>query len=107
MGNSTSATKEALPIDTSFKLPSPLPSLPQGEGFGNGVINLGVDCRCVRLFLLARSGLQMKGGRVPWSHLLRASQMPQGFSMLGCYSQPNNRMLHGWILAGKDEKVKP
>jgi len=30
MGNGTSATKEALPIATPFKLPSPLPSLPQG-----------------------------------------------------------------------------
>jgi len=23
--------------------------------------------------------------------------------MLGSYSQPNNRMLHGWVLAEKDE----
>lgn len=31
------------------------------------------------------------------------SQIPQGFFMLGCYSQPNNRLLYGWVLAGKDE----
>ncbi|KAD5802735.1 hypothetical protein E3N88_14095 [Mikania micrantha] len=29
------------------------------------------------------------------------SSIPDGFFMLGCYSQPNNRPLFGWILAGK------
>lgn len=29
------------------------------------------------------------------------SSIPDGFFMLGCYIQPNNRSLFGWILAGK------
>lgn len=30
------------------------------------------------------------------------SLIPTGFSMLGCYAQPNNRPLFGWVLVGRD-----
>ncbi|EYU40301.1 hypothetical protein MIMGU_mgv1a018219mg, partial [Erythranthe guttata] len=30
------------------------------------------------------------------------SSIPEGFSMLGCYSQPNNKPLSGHVLVGKD-----
>lgn len=30
------------------------------------------------------------------------SRMPEGFFMLGCYSQPNNTPFFGWVLVGKD-----
>ncbi|KAJ6435452.1 hypothetical protein OIU84_000604 [Salix udensis] len=104
MGNSTSATKEASPIDTSFKLPSPLPSLPQGEGFGNGVINLGGGLQVCQIVSLSKIWATNEGGPGNLgATFFEPSQVPQGFSMLGCYSQPNNRMLHGWVLAGKDD----
>lgn len=104
MGNGTSATKEALPIATSFKLPSPLPSLPQGEGFGNGIINLGSGLQVCQVVSLNKIWATNEGGPDNLgATFFEPSQMPQGFSMLGCYSQPNNRMLHGWVLAGKDE----
>lgn len=104
MGNGTSATKEALPIATPFKLPSPLPSLPQGEGFGNGIINLGSGLQVCQVVSLNKIWATNEGGPDNLgATFFEASQMPQGFSMLGCYSQPNNRMLHGWVLAGKDE----
>ncbi|KAL9376784.1 hypothetical protein Peur_030904 [Populus x canadensis] len=104
MGNGTSATKEALPIATPFKLPSPLPSLPQGEGFGNGIINLGSGLQVCQVVSLNKIWATNEGGPDNLgATFFEPSQMPQGFSMLGCYSQPNNRMLHGWVLAGKDE----
>lgn len=104
MGNGTSATKEALPIATSFKLPSPLPSLPQGEGFGNGIINLGSGLQVCQVVSLNKIWATNEGGPDNLgATFFEPSQMPQGFSMLGCYSQPNNRMLYGWVLAGKDE----
>ncbi|KAJ6355478.1 hypothetical protein OIU77_005966 [Salix suchowensis] len=81
MGNSTSATKEALPIDTSFKLPSPLPSLPQGEGFGNGVINLGGGLQVCQIVSLSKIWATNEGG---------PANPTTGCSMDG-------------ILAGKDE----
>lgn len=104
MGNVTSATKEALPIATPFKLPSPLPSLPQGEGFGNGIINLGSGLQVCQVVSLNKIWATNEGGPDNLgATFFEPSQMPQGFSMLGCYSQPNNRMLYGWVLAGKDE----
>lgn len=104
MGNGTSATKEALPIATPFKLPSPLPSLPQGEGFGNGIINLGSGLQVCQVVSLNKIWATNEGGPDNLgATFFEPSQMPQGFSMLGCYSQPNNRMLYGWVLAGKDE----
>ncbi|KAL3566670.1 hypothetical protein D5086_032085 [Populus alba] len=104
MGNGTSATKVALPIDTPFKLPSPLPSLPQGEGFGNGIINLGSGLQVCQVVSLNKIWATNEGGPDNLgATFFEPSQMPQGFSMLGCYSQPNNKMLHGWVLAGKDE----
>ncbi|KAM1335125.1 hypothetical protein EV1_039192 [Malus domestica] len=41
--SATSVFKEtqALPIETTFKLPSPLPSWPPGDGFTSGMIDLG------------------------------------------------------------------
>ncbi|KAL0397493.1 UNVERIFIED_CONTAM: hypothetical protein Scaly_0197700 [Sesamum calycinum] len=34
-------TKKPLPIETLFRLPSPLPSWPAGGGFASGIIDLG------------------------------------------------------------------
>lgn len=33
----------------------------------------------------------------------KPTQIPTGFHMLGCYCQPNNKPLFGWVLAGKDD----
>lgn len=33
----------------------------------------------------------------------KPSQIPAGFFMLGCYCQPNNRPLFGWVLVGKGD----
>ena len=75
-----------------------------GEGFGNGIINLGSGLQVCQVVSLNKIWATNEGGPDNLgATFFEPSQMPQGFSMLGCYSQPNNRMLHGWVLAGKDE----
>ncbi|KAM0070372.1 putative vacuolar protein sorting-associated protein [Helianthus debilis subsp. tardiflorus] len=92
MGNSSS---QPLPVDTSFKLPSPLPSWPLGEGFASGIIDLGGLQVC-----------QITSFTKIWSNndvtFFEPSPIPDGFSMLGCYCQSNATPLFGWVLAGKD-----
>ncbi|KAJ4823250.1 hypothetical protein Tsubulata_032205 [Turnera subulata] len=103
MGNKIS--QGALPIGTSFKLPTSLmPSWPTGEGFGNGVIDLGGGLKVCQISSFTKVWATFEGGPDNLgASFFEPSQIPQGFFMLGSYSQPNNRQLHGWVLAGKDE----
>ncbi|KAJ8766582.1 hypothetical protein K2173_023829 [Erythroxylum novogranatense] len=112
MGNCLSSTStpaddvskrsRALPIETLFKLPSPLPSWPPGEGFASGTIDLGgLQVRQISTFTsvwATREGGPDNLG----ASFFDPSQIPTGFFMLGCYSQPNNTSLHGWVLVAKD-----
>ncbi|KAF8403967.1 hypothetical protein HHK36_012075 [Tetracentron sinense] len=98
-----SKKREVLPISTMFKLPSPLPTWPQGEGFSSGTINLGGLEVCqistfTKVWATHEEGADNKGAT-----FFEPSPIPAGFFMLGCYSQPNNKPLFGWILAGKDD----
>ncbi|XP_037496952.1 uncharacterized protein LOC105639235 isoform X4 [Jatropha curcas] len=108
MGNflssfSPSSKRKSLPIETSFKLPSPLPTWPPGDGFGNGSIDLG-GLRVCQISSLKKVWATHEGGPDNLgASFFEPSETPQGFFMLGCYSQPNNRSLYGWVLAGKDE----
>ncbi|GFP81512.1 hypothetical protein PHJA_000294500 [Phtheirospermum japonicum] len=66
-----------LPIATIFKFPSPLPTWPSvGSASDGGPDNLGAT-------------------------FFEPSSIPDGFSMLGTYAQPNNQPLFGWVLVGK------
>ncbi|TYJ38923.1 hypothetical protein E1A91_A04G028400v1 [Gossypium mustelinum] len=101
-----SKKKKALPIDTAFRLPSPLPTWPPGEGFASGSIDLGGIhvCQC---------GISSSSPKVWATHeggpgnlgasFFEPSSIPDGYYMLGCYGQPNNRLLSGWVLAAKDD----
>ncbi|KAF2319322.1 hypothetical protein GH714_014798 [Hevea brasiliensis] len=107
MGNSPSASpnvvSEASPLETSFSLPSPLPTWPPGEGFGHGTIDLG-GLRVCQISSFNKVWATHEGGPDDLgASFFDPSQIPQGFFMLGSYSQPNNRSLYGWVLAGKDE----
>ncbi|XP_050208269.1 hypothetical protein At1g04090-like [Mercurialis annua] len=106
MGNFLSNSKEtkALPIDTSFKLPSSLPSWPPGEGFGNGTIDLGGLQVCQISSFNKIWSIQEGGPDNLGASFFDPSQIPQGFFMLGSYSQSNNRQLSGWVLAAKDNE---
>ncbi|XXG48493.1 hypothetical protein AAC387_Pa02g2924 [Persea americana] len=103
--NATSFTKERdpLPIGTIFKLPSPLPSWPSGEGFALGSISLGgLEVRQVSTFTKVWATLE--GGQDNLgATFFKPSQIPEGFYMLGYYSQPNNKPLFGWVIVAKGD----
>ncbi|TKY58465.1 Vacuolar protein sorting-associated protein 62 [Spatholobus suberectus] len=96
--------KQALPIDTVFKLPVPVAnsSWPPGGDFASGIIDLGgLQVYQISTFNkvwgIYGGGLDDQGFT-----LFEPSGIPQGFFMLGCYSQPNNKPLFGWVLVAKD-----
>ncbi|KAL3579829.1 hypothetical protein D5086_017664 [Populus alba] len=102
--NVISRKRKTLPIDASFKLPAPLPSWPPGEGFGSGIIDLGDGLQVCLLSSFNKVWATHEGGPDNLgASFFEPSQFPQGFSMLGSYSQPNNTLLHGWVLAGRDD----
>ncbi|CAF1804482.1 uncharacterized protein LOC106396618 [Brassica napus] len=104
MGNISSAqsSSPSLPIDSTFDLPSPLPSWPSGEGFAKGVIDLGglevfQVTKFNKVWTVYEEGQDNLGAT-----FFEPSSLPEGFSLLGFYAQPNNRKLFGWTLVGKD-----
>ncbi|XP_047967948.1 uncharacterized protein LOC125211997 [Salvia hispanica] len=95
----TAAARAALPIDTLFKFPSPPPTLPPGGGFATGEIDLGgLQLRQVTSFDKIWTAPGELGAT-----FLEPSNIPDGFSMLGCYAQPNNQPLFGWVLVAKTD----
>ncbi|KAF9596554.1 hypothetical protein IFM89_012285 [Coptis chinensis] len=109
MGNClpTAPSNSLLPIETVFKLPSQVPPWPQGGGFASGGINIGgLEVRQISTFKKVWATLEGGPDNLgatffePWP-------IPDGFFMLGCYAQPNNKSLFGWVLVGKDVQNDP
>ncbi|GJZ07677.1 vacuolar protein sorting-associated protein 62 [Tanacetum coccineum] len=97
-----STRRELAGIETTFKLPSPLPTWPPGGGFAGGTIDLGgLQVSQVTTFNKIWAANEGGPGNLGATFYDPAS-IPQGFSSLGCYSQPNNMPLFGHILVGKD-----
>ncbi|KAG1368787.1 vacuolar protein sorting-associated protein 62 [Cocos nucifera] len=87
---------------SSFKLPSPLPSWPSGVGFANGIIDLG-GLEVCQVSTFTKVWATHEGGQDnSGATFFVPSPIPTGFSLLGCYAQPNNRPLFGWVLVGRD-----
>ncbi|GJY86656.1 vacuolar protein sorting-associated protein 62 [Tanacetum coccineum] len=103
MGNviccfTTSEETKRFPIDTDFEFSSPLPAWPPGQGFANGTIDLGgLQVYQITSFTKIWSGADDTGVTY-----FEPNQIPDGFSMLGCYCQSNNTKLFGWVLVGRD-----
>ncbi|RZC76123.1 hypothetical protein C5167_000278 [Papaver somniferum] len=107
MGNLLSLGEtKAMPIETTFNLPLPLPSWPQsdtnGTGFGSGRINLGgLEVRQIstfnKIWAIQEGGPDNRG-----ASFFEPSPIPRGYFSLGSYCQPNNQPLYGWVLVGKD-----
>ncbi|XP_028106267.1 uncharacterized protein LOC114305388 isoform X2 [Camellia sinensis] len=100
-------TKKPMPIQTMFKLPSPLPTWPPGESFARGTIDLGGIEVCeissfTKVWATHEGGPDNLGAT-----FFEPSPIPDGFFMLGCYGQPNNAPLFGWVLAAKDVTNDP
>ncbi|KAH7675421.1 Vacuolar protein sorting-associated protein 62 [Dioscorea alata] len=105
MGNKPG--KEAppsFPIDTTFKLPSPLPSWPSGEGFAKGKMELG-GIEVYQVTTFTRVWRSQEGGQDnQGASFFTPAQIPEGFSILGSYAQPNNKPLFGKVLVAKETK---
>ncbi|VVA20339.1 PREDICTED: Vacuolar [Prunus dulcis] len=97
---------KALPIETTFKLPAPLPSWPPGDGFASESIELG-GLQVYQISSFSKVWATHEGGPDNLgASFFEPSPLPKGFYMLGCYSQPNNKPLSGWALAAKSTKDK-
>ncbi|XP_018847497.2 uncharacterized protein LOC109010970 [Juglans regia] len=102
--NNLSKKRKALPIETMFRLPSPLPVWPKGQGFATGIMDLGGGLHVCQISTLDKVWATHEGGPDNFgATFFEPSRIPDGFSMLGCYSQPNNKPLFGWVLVGKDD----
>ncbi|KAE9595214.1 putative vacuolar protein sorting-associated protein [Lupinus albus] len=94
--------KQALPIETIFKLPVATPIWPPGDGFASGIIDLGglqvfQISNFNKVWATYQGGSDNQGATV-----FEPKGIPQGFCMLGSYIQPNNKPLFGWVLVAKD-----
>lgn len=99
MGNRNTSP---LPIETTFKLQTPIPTWPQGNGFGSGIIDLGgLQVRQITTFNKVWATAQGGPGNLG-ATFYEPSPIPQGFFMLGSYSQSNNKPLYGSVLVAKD-----
>ncbi|PON39931.1 Vacuolar protein sorting-associated protein [Parasponia andersonii] len=97
-----SKKSKVLPIENIFKLPSPIPSWPQGEGFAKGTIDLG-DIEVSQISTFNKVWSTHEGGPDNLgATFFEPSPIPEGFHILGYYSQPNNKPLFGWALVAKD-----
>ncbi|CAL0326328.1 unnamed protein product [Lupinus luteus] len=94
---------EALPIDTIFHLPAPLSAFPpSGDGFATGVIDLG-ELQVTQISAFNKVWSTRDGGlHNKGATIFEPKNIPKGFYMLGSYSQPNNNALYGWVLVAKD-----
>ncbi|CAN6979014.1 unnamed protein product [Brassica oleracea var. botrytis] len=93
---------KALPVETAFKFPSPLPTFTQGGRFANGTIDLGgLEVSQVPTFNKVWSTYEGGPNNLGVT-FFEPSSVPTGFSILGYYAQPNNRQLFGWVLVAKD-----
>nr|XP_043621911.1 uncharacterized protein LOC122593552 [Erigeron canadensis] len=89
-------------IQTSFQLPSPLPEWPSGKGFGSGTIDLG-GLQVSQVTTFNKTWATNEGGPDNLgATFYDPVAIPQGFSSLGSYAQPNNVPFFGHILVGKD-----
>ncbi|XP_019153392.1 PREDICTED: uncharacterized protein LOC109149839 isoform X1 [Ipomoea nil] len=109
MGNCLPSQNEpqTRPIDSAFKLPSPLPTWPSSSGgeFGSGYIDLGGLHVC-QISAFKKVWVTYEGGPDNLgATIFEPSSIPDGFSVLGYYGQPNNQPLFGWVLVGKDNST--
>ncbi|KAJ3674611.1 hypothetical protein LUZ60_005227 [Juncus effusus] len=105
MGNCllSKSSKGPLPIETIFSFPSPLPSWNNSDGgFANGIIDLG-GLEICQVSTFTKVWATLQGGQDDLgATFFKPSQIPNGFFILGYYSQPNNKPLYGRVLVARD-----
>ncbi|KAL5566847.1 hypothetical protein UlMin_030011 [Ulmus minor] len=89
-----------------FALPSPLPVWPKGQGFATGRISLGeIEITQITKFESVWSCRLLRGNSKGVT-FYKPAQIPDGFSCLGYYCQPNDQPLRGYVLVAR-ETPKP
>ncbi|CAF1703020.1 uncharacterized protein LOC106388692 [Brassica napus] len=104
-----SAHPSTLPVETTFKFPSPLHVIPPGGGernFGKGKIDLG-GLEVIQISISTSTSQRVwrtfeRGPDNMGVSIFQPINLPSGFFTLGFYAQPNNRMLFGWVLVARD-----
>ncbi|MED6177465.1 hypothetical protein PIB30_098376 [Stylosanthes scabra] len=104
MGSKASSNKNTtLPIDTTFKLPANIPVWPKGDGFASGIIDLG-GLKVSQISTFNKVWRTLEGGPDNLgATFFEPTGIPEGFFMLGSYSQPNNKPLFGFVLVAKED----
>ncbi|KAI9078145.1 hypothetical protein K1719_039913 [Acacia pycnantha] len=89
------------------KLKSPLiphstPLWPPGDGFTCGTINLGeLQVAQISTFFKVWASYEGDPENIG-ATIFEPMGLPEGFSMLGYYSQPDNKPFFGWVIVTKD-----
>ncbi|XP_027083420.2 hypothetical protein At1g04090-like [Coffea arabica] len=96
------AMKETnLPVHSTFEFPFPLPTWPPGGGFARGYIDLG-GLHVYQVTTFKKIWAVYQGGpKDLGATFYEPSEIPDGFFMLGSYSQPNDQPLFGSLFVGK------
>ncbi|CAL5208426.1 unnamed protein product [Lathyrus oleraceus] len=94
---------ESFPSDPlPYSLPSPLPQWPQGGGFGHGRMSLGeIQVMKVDKFEKVWRCTNLNGKSLGFT-FYKPLEIPDGFSCLGYYCQPNDRPLRGHVLVARE-----
>jgi len=75
-----------------------------GGGFATGIIDLGGGLLVSQITTFNKVWTTFEGGPNNLGvTFFEPKGLSQGFFMLGCYCQPNNMPLHGWVLVGKGD----
>lgn len=75
-----------------------------GDGFATGIIDLGGDLLVSQISSFNKVWTTYEGGPDNLgATFFEPTNLSEGFYMLGCYCQPNNKPLHGWVLVAKDK----
>ncbi|KAK1375109.1 DUF946 domain-containing protein [Heracleum sosnowskyi] len=91
-----------LPIETSYKLPAPVPKWPPGTSFATGIIDLGA-LQVYQITSFNKVWTTYEDGPDDLgATFFEPTSIPEGFFMLGYYGQANNKPLYGWVLVAKD-----
>ncbi|XP_028799765.1 uncharacterized protein LOC114755064 isoform X2 [Neltuma alba] len=71
------------------------------DGFARGIIDLG-ELQVFQVTSFNKVWSTFEGGPGnAGATFFEPASVPEGFSMLGCYAQPNNKPLFGWVLVAK------
>ncbi|KAI7732943.1 hypothetical protein M8C21_032564 [Ambrosia artemisiifolia] len=107
LGNMFMKKKKSLPIQITSRLSTQTPEFPKGGCFATGTINLGGLEVCQvssfnKIWATHEGGPDNLGAT-----FYEPSSMPEGFFVLGHYSQCNNKPLFGWVLGAKPGASEP